>query len=224
MPMRPVRARFAPSSRARTTHVPKLGLTSTLRTPGISRKLTFAFFAVILVVGMALPVTFLSFGRIAAASDQAKKSSVTLQNVSTFQRKIGDVRASARDLSRKGNSVTEANLTKTLREATDAARCIADPNKCEGDMQPGEKLPDDEAREWSEIAFEASKAKQAFEGSMGGAGEDVAVNTLDRSLEQKVDERSQQLAARIAQRGLDAQSRITKEIASSIGLPRSSPR
>jgi diguanylate cyclase (GGDEF)-like protein len=199
--------------------VPKLGLTSTLRTPGISRKLTFAFFAVILVVGMALPVTFLSFGRIAAASDQAKKSSVTLQNVATFQRKIGDVRASARDLRNKNNSVTSTNLTKTLRDAQDAARCIADPNKCEGTMQRGEELPPEEARRWFAIAEEASQAKQSFEGTMtSGGDETVAVNALDKALEQDVDAPSQQLAEQVADRGLDAQSQITKEIASSIGL------
>ena len=67
----------------------------------------------------------MSFKKIDEASGKARKASITLQNVAIFQRKIGDVRASARDQMAKDNGTVRGNLTESLQEALDAARCIA---------------------------------------------------------------------------------------------------
>ena len=187
-----------------------------LSSSGISRKLTFAFFAVIVVAFVSLPVTFMSFKQIDAASEKSKKASVTLQNVAIFQRKIGDVRASARDQMARDNGLVRGNLTETLQEALDAARCIGEPAKCSGSLKPGEQLDAAEARQWQAIAAKALTAKQAFQNDISGGN--AAVTELDRKLAQEVDLPSQQLAERIASRGLDAQSDIRTAIASSTGL------
>ncbi|MCW2925177.1 MAG: diguanylate cyclase, partial [Thermoleophilia bacterium] len=197
--------------------VPKPRLTSSLRSPGISRKLTLAFFSVILVVALALPVTFISFQKIAAASDQAKKSTITLQNVATFQRKIGDVRSSARDQTSRDNSVVRGNLASTLGEALEAARCIGEPEKCEGSLRAGEVLPPEEAQQWAQIAANAASAKTSFQGAMS-TDESGAVRDLDETLRDEVDTKSQVLAQKVATRGLDAQAEIKRAIASSAGL------
>ncbi|MCW2928299.1 MAG: hypothetical protein JWM86_2267, partial [Thermoleophilia bacterium] len=216
MPMRGVSARIASNS-ARAAPVPKLALATTLRTPGITRKLTLAFFAVILVVALALPVTFVSFQKIANASDQATRSTVTLQNVATFQRRIADVRASARDQRTKDNALVRGNLTKTLQEALEAARCISSPDKCEGGLEAGERLPADEAQQWSLIAARAAEAKTSFQGKMT-SNETAAVTDLDKTLATQVDRPAQELAAKISARGLEAQGSIKRAIASSTGL------
>ncbi|MCW2922203.1 MAG: diguanylate cyclase, partial [Thermoleophilia bacterium] len=191
-------------------------IANALSSSGISRKLTFAFFAVIVVAFFSLPVTFMSFKDIDAASNQAKKSSVTLQNVSIFQRKIETVRASARDQMARDNQVVRGNLTETLQEALDAARCIGEPAKCSGSLKPGETLPADEAARWQQIAATALKAKQAFQNDISGGNS--AVTQLDRTLANEVNAPSQELSERIAARGLDAQSKIRTAIASSTGL------
>jgi diguanylate cyclase (GGDEF)-like protein len=216
MPMRPMRASNRTEPSRAHAHVPRPAITSLLRTPGISRKLTLAFFAVILVVGTSLPVTLLSYQKIAAASEKAKRSSITLQNVATFQRKIGDVRASARDQMAKDNGVVRNNLTKNLQEALDAARCIEEPVKCSGTMQPGEQLPPDEAAKWQQIGEQANAAKVTFQSDLSGGT--TAINALDRALAVNVDAKSQLLAEKTAARGLSAQTEIKTAIASSAGL------
>jgi diguanylate cyclase (GGDEF)-like protein len=192
-------------------------ITSVLNTPGISRKLTLGFFAVILVVGGTLPLTLMSFQKIDAASDQAQDSSRTLRNVAVFQRRIGDVRASARDLSARDNAVVRGKLTTTLQEALDAARCIGEPAKCDAPLLAGEQLPTDEAARWQAIAASAAAAKTTFETTMS-SDRRAAVNALDAELAREVDVPSQELAEQIASRGIDAQSEITRTIASSVGL------
>jgi diguanylate cyclase (GGDEF)-like protein len=196
---------------------PRIRITRALNTPGISRKLTLGFFAVSLVVGATLPLTLLSFQRIDAASDRAQDSSKTLRNVAVFQRRIGDVRASARDLSARDNAVVRGNLTTTLQEALDAARCIGEPAKCDAPLLAGEQLPADEAARWQAIAARAAAAKSTFETTLA-SDRRAAVNALDAELARKVDVPSQELAEQIASRGIDAQSEITRTIASSVGL------
>jgi diguanylate cyclase (GGDEF)-like protein len=195
----------------------KTGITSSIRAPGISRKLTLGFFAVILAVGITLPVTLMSFHRIHEASTQAEKSSVTLRNVAVFQRKISDVRASARDLSVRNNSLVRGKLTTTLQEALDAARCIGEPSKCEDPLQAGATLPPDEAERWRRIAASATDAKNTFQEQVR-TDTRAAVNTLDEELAREVNQPAQELAEQIAARGMQAQDRITAEIASATGL------
>jgi diguanylate cyclase (GGDEF)-like protein len=198
--------------------VPKpTSITSILSTPGISRKLTMGFFAVILVVALTLPVTLMSFRNIHAASTKAEASTATLRNVSTFQRKISDVRASARDLSLRDNALVRSKLTTTLQEALDAAACIAEPTRCEAPLEAGERLPAAEAAQWSRIASSAASAKSAFQEAMK-QDRRAAVNQLDADLARQVNQPSQVLADQVAARGVEAQDRISSQIASSTGV------
>jgi diguanylate cyclase (GGDEF)-like protein len=192
-------------------------MTKAISSPGISRKLTMGFFAVILVVGMSVPVTLLSFQKINSASGQAQKSAVTLRNVAVFQRKISDVRASARDLSRRDNALVRGKLTKTLQDALDAARCIGEPSKCEGALEAGEQLPSDEVEQWRDIAARATTANTTFRDTMS-RDRQSAVNELDTTLERNVNQPAQQLAEQITARGLDSQNEIKTAIASSSGV------
>ncbi len=226
--MRPVRVRYAPRPAHVNDLVPKSTFVSALSTPGISRKLTFGFFAVILVAFSSLPVTFWSFKEIDGASEKSKKASVTLQNVAYFQRRISDVRASARDQMAKDNGVVRGNLTAMLGEAQAAATCIGEPSKCHGlpqprgvirpkdVLKPGAELSPQEVAKWQKIRADASAAKQAFQNDISGGN--AAVTKLDQTLAQDVDAPSQQLAEQIAARGLKAQSSIRTAIASSTGL------
>jgi diguanylate cyclase (GGDEF)-like protein len=197
--------------------VANIPFTSALSTPGISRKLTLGFFVVILAVGMALPVTLLSFHKIASASQRAERSAATQRNVALFQRKISDVRASARDLSVRNNSLTKGKLTTTLQDALDAARCIGEPTKCEAPLERGEQLPSDEAAQWTRIAAQAAAAKTTFSQTVG-RNRSAAVNTLDETLAREVNQPAQLLAEQISQRGIEAQDSIRSQIASSTGL------
>ncbi|MCB0879149.1 MAG: diguanylate cyclase [Thermoleophilia bacterium] len=196
----------------------KSGITSAISKPGISRKLTFAFLAVILVMGISVPVTLLSFQRIAKASAQAERATTTQRNVAVFQRTISDVRASARDLSVRDNSVTRTKLTKTLQEALDAARCIRLPDRCEAPLQPGEELPADEAADWNQIQNKATAIKSTFQGAMSGGDKRAAINSLDEQLAREVNQPAADLAERVTTRGVQAQDEIKAQIASSTGL------
>ncbi|MBC7461646.1 MAG: HAMP domain-containing protein [Thermoleophilia bacterium] len=190
---------------------------ASLKQPGMSRKLTFAFLSVILVVALALPVSFYSFQQIADASDQAKSSSITLQSVTAFQRSLGDTRAAARDFAEAPNKVSSTRMTTTLRQATDSARCISNPAACEAPLSAGESLPPEESQQWDKLVTAAAAARETFEQQVA-ANPKYAVKGFDKTLAEQVDKPAQQLAASIADRGLESQTSIHAAIYRSMAL------
>ncbi|MCW2949460.1 MAG: diguanylate cyclase protein/HDIG protein [Thermoleophilia bacterium] len=193
------------------------GLFATFREPGLRRRLTLAFFAVIFVVAQTVPVSFYSFAQIASASNQAKDSAVTLESVTAFQRSLGDVRAAARDFADLPSTSASNRMTTTLRQSLDAARCISNVHACEAPLAPGERLPTAETLQWERLITTAAAAREHFQRTVG-ADPNQAVATFDRSLADQVDSPAQKLATAIADRSLDAQSRIHAAIYRSMTL------
>ncbi|MCW2960522.1 MAG: diguanylate cyclase and metal dependent phosphohydrolase [Thermoleophilia bacterium] len=193
--------------------MPKFKFTHAFRQPGLSRKLTFAFGAVILVVAMSLPVSVYAFRQISSASDQARDSSTTLQTIARFQRSVGDVRATARDLADRQNTALSSKTTSTLQVALEAARCISEPAKCEAPFRAGERLPQEEIVQWERIAADAAQARETFETALQSPGHPrVAVAAFDTSLAESVDKPAQALTELVVARGISAQSEIKAAI------------
>jgi diguanylate cyclase (GGDEF)-like protein len=187
-----------------------------LRQPGIRRRLTLAFGAVILVVALTLPVSIFAFGQISSASEEARLSSASMQSVAVFQRKIGDTRAAARDYANNKNSDVGTRMTSTLQQALDAARCVANPGACQN-LTAGVKLPESEASQWDAIVRNAANAKQTFQSSVD-MNPDKAVEDFDVSVARDVDEKAKKLSEKVAKRGLDAQQSINDAIYRSMAM------
>ena len=213
--MAPVDARTAPINAPPS--VLNSQLIASLRQSGMRRRLTIAFGSVILVVALTLPVSLFSFQQIASASDQAKASSITLQSVTAFQRSLGDVRAAARDFADVQTPAASTRMTTTLRQALDSARCISNPDACTDPLSPGEQLPAAEAARWDQLITAAAAARETFKRSVQ-ANPGKAVTVFDRSLAEQVDKPAQQLAAMIADRGLESQSSIHSAIYRSMAV------
>lgn len=208
---RDVSPQSAPGTRARRQRiVPDFAFITALRQPGIRRKLSLAFGAIILVVALTLPVSLYAFGQISTASEQARLSSSSLQTVATFQRKIGDVRAAARDYAQRPNDAVGTKMTTTLQEALDAARCVSNPGACDAQgLEPGVKLPDGEAARWDAIVESAAAAKLQFQRDVKSQ---TAVKDFDAAVAKDVDEPAKKLSESVARRGVEAQSSINDAI------------
>jgi len=215
-PPAPARSPHRPSSE-REEHVPKPAIIDAIRRPGISRNLTLAFVMVICVVALTLPISIYAFGKISRASDQATRSSTTLQEIATFQRSVGDVRSAARDFAARPNAAVRTKMTNTLQEALDSARCISDPDKCTSGHNGGERLRPTEAAEWDRIAANAAQIRTTFSENVD-ANPARAIAAFDQALAEQVDAPAQELGQRVAKRGLDAQAEIAHAIYTSMAM------
>lgn len=192
---------------------------SLLRTPGITRKLTLSFFAVIMVVALSLPVTLVSLKSIRDASTRAEKSTATMNNVAIFQSNIANARATARDLTIKDNTTLRNKLRNEMELALNAATCIARPSSCAGaNLREGEHLSDSEAGQWLAIRDAAGSAKASFIESLKSNNRATALNELDRQMSSQVTTPAQERANSITRSGIEAQDLITRKIATASAM------
>jgi diguanylate cyclase (GGDEF)-like protein len=188
-----------------------------LRDPGFSRKLTIAFLVVILVVAMTIPVAFYAFYTIHESLVREDQAAQTLENVSTLQNAIDNMRVSARDYADTGRSIDRNDLDNFLNVLTDDIHCIKDATGCRtGDSYVG--MPAAERARWSALIDEASAAHSAFVAQIQAGQTQAGVEQFDKRIKANVEAPANQLAANVRIRGRTARSQIDVLIVSSGAL------